>query len=181
LPPRHPHEASKKACAAGSRYGKSQDRSNRLRLSVRFSCRAWASPYRPILHVRITPGTAGEPLVLPLGSGNSAQVLVRACGRPAATTSGSAGDSWAGRCLFRQRRDQQSNYHQHRAADCSGGLQAFSLKKFGRRGRARSASVCEFRKKSATQARICRSASFYSEVINAFVFRDSDYEQHLLG
>jgi hypothetical protein len=131
--------------------------------------------------VRITPGTAGEPLVLPLGSGNSAQVLVRACGRPAATTSGSAGDSWAGRCLFRQRRDQQSNYHQHRAADCSGGLQAFSLKKFGRRGRARSASVCEFRKKSATQARICRSASFYSEVINAFVFRDSDYEQHLLG
>jgi hypothetical protein len=128
LPPRHPHEASKKACAAGSRYGKSQDRSNRLRLSVRFSCRAWASPYRPILHVRITPGTAGEPLVLPLGSGNSAQVLVRACGRPAATTSGSAGDSWAGRCLFRQRRDQQSNYHQHRAADCSGGLQAFSLK-----------------------------------------------------
>jgi hypothetical protein len=65
---------------------------------------------------------------------------------PAATTSGSAGDSWAGRCLFRQRRDQQSNYHQHRAADCSGGLQAFSLKKFGRRGRARSASVCEFRK-----------------------------------
>jgi hypothetical protein len=99
--------------------------------------------------VRITPGAAGEPLVLPLGSGNSAQVLVRACGRPAATTSGSAGDSWAGRCLFRQRRDQQSNYHQHRAADCSGGLQAFSLKKFGRRGRARSASVCEFRKKSA--------------------------------
>ena len=35
--------------------------------------------------------TAGEPLVLPIGLGNSAQVLVRACARPAGTTSGPNG------------------------------------------------------------------------------------------
>jgi hypothetical protein len=36
-----------------SRQGKSQDRSDRLRLLLRFSCRAWASPCRPILYARI--------------------------------------------------------------------------------------------------------------------------------
>jgi hypothetical protein len=43
--------------------------------------------------------TAGEPLVLPIGLGNSAQVLVRACARPAGATSGSAGYNGAGHNL----------------------------------------------------------------------------------